>query len=469
MIADTSLQRFSGPWVRRSQLRDYGLLIIGLCVATIVTTWPHARLFTTHVVSHIDPLFSMWRLAWFAHAIQSGQHLLHANVFYPEPFTYLLSDATFLQSALAAPGIWSGVALPTVYNTMILIGIVSSGVAMYWLAASLGIRRSASVLAAAVFSLAPYRIEHIAHLELQWIAPAIVALGTLYRLLYAPQWRHGVILGIAVWLQFLSSVYYTVFLLPILLLLVVVSFRTLPELRRTFQVGLLAATLGATLTLPIARLYMDQKTRVGQRSIEDIVTYSATPRSYLASPEENMIYGATADRLGSGEKRSFPGALALSMAVLGLFSKRRRIKVAAIAVVLLALDLSFGLNGVTYPLLLKWWAVLDGLRAPARYGVFVLAGIAILAALGCERLIDRARPSPVIEMLVVATAVALACIEYHSPQRNLWRADMDPPVYRFLRQLPDGVVWNCRCRRAAGTPAWTLTTCTGRPGTGASC
>ena len=123
---------------------------------------------------------------------------------------------------------------------------MSSGVAMYWLATSLGIRRSASVLAAAVFSLAPYRIEHIAHLELQWIAPAIVALGTLYRVLYAPQWRHGVILGIAVWLQFLSSVYYTVFLLPILLLLVVVSFRTLPELRRTFHVGLLAATLGAT-------------------------------------------------------------------------------------------------------------------------------------------------------------------------------------------------------------------------------
>ena len=79
----------------------------------------------------------------------------------------------------------------------------------------------------------------------------------------------------------------TPFLLsPILLLLVVVCSNAARIRRRTFQVGLLAATLGATLTLPIARLYMDQKTRVGQRSIEDIVTYSATPRSYLASPEE---------------------------------------------------------------------------------------------------------------------------------------------------------------------------------------
>lgn len=440
MIADTSLQRFSRPWVRRSQLRDYGLLIIGLCVATIVTTWPHARLFTTHVVSHIDPLFSMWRLAWFAHAIQSGEHLLHANVFYPEPYMYLLSDATFLQSALAAPAIWSGVALPTVYNTLVLIGIVSSGVAMYWLATTLGIRRTASVLAATVFSLAPYRIEHIAHLELQWIAPAIVAFGSLYRLLYTPHWRHGVTLGIAVWLQFLSSVDHTVFLLPIFLVLVVVAFGTLPELRRTLRLGLLAAALGATLTLPIARLYTEQKTRVGQRSTDDIVRYSATPASYLASPEENTIYGATADSLGSGEKRSFPGTLALSMAVVGLFSIRRRIKMAVVAVVLLALDLSFGLNGITYPLLLKLWTVLDGLRAPARYGVYVLAGIAILAALGCERLINWARPSRVTEILVVATALTLVCVEYHSPQRHLWRVDMDPPVYRFLRQLPEGVV-----------------------------
>ena len=367
MIADTSLQRFSGPWVRRSQLRDYGLLIIGLCVATIVTTWPHrASVHHSRRQSHRSALQHVAsRLVCTRDS--EREHLLHANVFYPEPFTYLLSDATFLQSALAAPGIWSGVALPTVYNTLILIGIVSSGVAMYWLATSLGIRRSASVLAAAVFSLAPYRIEGITIWSCsgslqRWCGPSAPSIVCCT----CRSGDSGGILGIAVWLQFLSSVYYTVFLLPILLLLVVISFRTLPELRRTFHVGLLAATLSATLTLPVARLYMDQKTRVGQRSIGEIVTYSATPRSYLASPGENTIYGATADWLGSGEKRSFPGALALSMAVLGLFSKRRRIKVAAIAVVLLALDLSFGLNGVTYPLLLKWWAVLDGLRAPAQ-------------------------------------------------------------------------------------------------------
>jgi hypothetical protein len=418
----------------------YVLLIAGLCAATIVITWPHARVFTTHVVSNIDPLFSMWRLAWFAHAIERGEHLLHANTFYPEPFTYLLSDATLLQGALAAPAIWSGVALPSVYNALLLLGILSSGVAMYWVATSLGIRRPAAVLAAMVFSLAPYRIEHIMHLELQWAAPAILAFGSLYQILYAPRWKHGVVLGLAVWLQFLAAVYYAVFLLPILLALVVASWTTLPDWRSTCRAGLLAAALCAVLTMPIARLYMQQGARVGERPIGDISTYSATPWSYLASPQENTLYGGTADRWGAGEKRLFPGVLALSLAAIGLLSARRRTAIAALIVTLLSMDLSFGVNGLIYPRLLEWWPVLHGLRAPARYGIFVLAGIAVLAALGFERLAERARRANISATLLAAIAIVAACVEYRSPQYSLLRVDMDPPVYRFLRQLPEGVV-----------------------------
>jgi hypothetical protein len=422
------------------RLAGYGLVVAGLSAAAIVITWPHARVITSHVVSHIDPLFSMWRLAWFAHAIERGEHLLHANTFYPEPFTYLLSDATLLQGVLAAPAIWSGVRLPAVYNALLFLGILSSGIAIYWLATLLGIRRSASVVAAMVFALAPYRIEHIMHLELQWAAPAIVAFGSLYQTLYEPRWKHGVVLGLAVWLQFLASVYYAVFLLPILLALAVASWRTLPDWRSTCRVGLLAAVLCAALSMPIARVYMQQGERVGARPIVDIASYSATPWSYLASPEDNTLYGGTADRWGSGEKRLFPGVLALSLAAAGVFSARRRIAVAALIVTLLSMDLSFGVNGLLYPILLEWWPVLHGLRAPARYGIFVLAGIAVLAALGCERLAERARRASVSATVVAAIAIVLACVEYRSPQERLARVDMDPPVYRFLRQLPEGVV-----------------------------
>jgi hypothetical protein len=422
-----------------SRLLECLVVAIALCLGTIVVTWPHATRFASHVVSDIDPLFSMWRLAWFAHAIERGENLLHANIFYPERYTFLLSDATFLQGALAAPALWSGVPLPAVYNALIALGIVSSGVALYWVATSLGISRLAAAVAAAVFSLAPYRIEHINHLELQWAAPAAVVLGSLYQVLYAPRWKYGLLLGLALWLQFMASVYYAVYLLPILLVLVTVSFVcTLPDARRTCYVGLLGVVLCAALTLPIARLYMDQGTRVGARPSDDTAIYSATPWSYLASPEENVLYGNTHSHLGADEKRSFPGTMALALAVAGLFSHRRRVVVGALIVVSLSMELSFGVNSVIYSLLLDWWPGLRGLRAPARYGIFVLAGVAILAALGCERIAaGRSRRAAV---LLATIAIVVACVEYRSPQHRLWRVDLDPPVYRFLRQLPEGVL-----------------------------
>ena len=418
---------------------EYLLLSGGVCAAAFATTWPYARVFTSHVVDHIDPLFSMWRLAWFSHALRRGEHLLHANIFYPEPSTFLFSDATLLQGAMALPAHSVGIGLPAVYNALLFFGLISSGVAIYWLATGLQITRSAAVLAAIVFSIAPYRIEHLMHLELQWVAPSVVALGSFYYMLFAPRWKYGVILAACVSLQFLACVYYAVFLLPILVVLALSAATVLPDRGMTVRVAVLAAAMTAMVTLPIASLYRAQETRVGERPIEDIAAYSATPRNYLASPSENVLYGGTADHLGSGERRMFPGVVALAFATVGLFSARRRIAIAALLVVLLSLDLSFGLNGLIYPRLLDWWPVLRGLRAPARYGVFVLAGVAILAALGYEALVQRVRWR-YFGFVIAPLAIAAALVEYRSPQHRLLEVDQDPAVYRFLNQRPQGVV-----------------------------
>ena len=420
-----------------------------LSLGVIFVTWPHATRFTTHVVNDIDPLFSMWRLAWFAHAVKHGENLVQANIFHPEPYSYLLSDATFLQGALAAPALWSDIPLPAVYNVLLALGMVASGVALYWVATSWGISRWGAVVAATVFSLAPYRIEHINHLELQWAAPAVVVFGSLYQVLYAPQWRSGIALGLALWLQFMASVYYAVYLLPVLLVLISVAFACrLPDVRKTCYVGLLGAVLCAALTLPIARLYMLQAERVGERPVEETATYSATPLSYLASPQDNVLYGSTHDFLGGPEKRLFPGATALALAMVGLLSRRRRVMVGALIVLLLSMDLSFGVHGVIYSTLLDWWPTLRGLRAPARYGIFVLAGVATLAALGYERI--AAGRSPRAAALVAILAIGFAGIEYLSPQHRLWRIDQDPPVYKFIRQLPPGVVLELPVPRRSG-------------------
>ena len=252
-------------------------------------------------------------------------------------------------------------------------------------------------------------------------------------------------LGLALWLQFMASVYYAVYLLPLLLVLVSVSFACrLPDRRKTCYVGLLGGVLCAALTLPIARLYMVQAEQVGERPVKETAIYSATPWSYLASPRDNVLYGNTHNSLGAQEKRLFPGAVALALGIAGLFSRRRRLMVGALIVVLLSMDLSFGVNGVIYPLLLDWWPVLRGLRAPARYGIFVLAGVGTLAALGCERI--AAGRSRRVAALVAIVAIAVACVRVPDPRNIVSGASIwNRRSTSFFASFPMAWWSSCQC------------------------
>ena len=419
---------------------EYILVAAGLTAVTAVVTWPHATAFSHSVVSHIDPLFSMWRLAWFTHAVTGRLPIADGNMFFPEPGTFLQSDATLLQGALALPALWLGVSLPAVYNTLLLGGMVSSGVALYYVARTFAVAALPAFAGAVVFTAAPFRIEHVGHLELQWIAPALMASVALYRLVTAPGWRPAVALGVWVAVQFLACVYYALFLVPIFAVLMVAALREMPRWRATVGYGLGATVLAMALVAPVAALYLRQSDRVGSRTADEVGYYSATPLNYLAAPRDNVLYGSTADAWGGDERRLFPGVIALVTAAVGLRSKRRALTWAACLVVLTAATFSFGLNSWPYRILYESWSVWRGFRVPARFGIFVLAGVAVLAALGVEWLLLRWRTRPAFAPAVVTALTVGLSLEYWSPQSGLFRVDGTPPVYQFLADAPDGVV-----------------------------
>ena len=69
----------------------------------------------------------------------------------------------------------------------------------------------AALVAAAVFTMAPYRIEHFMHLELQWTMWMPLTFWAVHRAIdEAP--GGGVLAGVFLWLQIISCVYYGVFL-----------------------------------------------------------------------------------------------------------------------------------------------------------------------------------------------------------------------------------------------------------------
>ena len=120
--------RSSDPDDRRPLLAAIALLT----ALTVIITWPVALHLGTRVPGHDDPLFSIWRLAWIAHALpHDPRHLFDANIFYPHLRTLAYSDAMLFEGIVAAPLLWAGINPVLVYNLMFFAGIVSSGAGMF--------------------------------------------------------------------------------------------------------------------------------------------------------------------------------------------------------------------------------------------------------------------------------------------------------------------------------------------------
>jgi len=410
-----------------------------LAAMTAIVTWPQVLHLRDAVYAHHDPYFSMWRLSWIAHALRTDpKHLFDANIFFPEIRTLAYSDATMLQGLLATPFLWAGASQVLVYNVLLTIGVLTSGLGMFVFTRYLTRNDDAALVAAAVFTLMPYRIEHLMHLELEWTVWMPLAFWALHRAFDERSNKAGFWVGIFISLQVLSCVYYGVFLSMVVSLIAVLLIASRPaDSWRSFPGLAAGALIGAVISGIYALPYRDSASIVGERSLDEIALYSATPFSYLSSPYMNWLYGWTAERFGSGELRLFPGIVAIALAVIGVMRGPRRLVWIYLAVVLLVVELSFGLNGFIYPWLLRHVPPLHGFRVAARFSILAFAGLSVLVAFGFAKY----RPSRLSASAWLMIVLAALVVEYGSgplPLRQLPASV--PDLYKFVRALEAGVV-----------------------------
>ena len=112
----------------------------------------------------------------------------------------------------------------------------------------------------------------------------------IHRAIVQQSWRYGVLGGLFLWLQILSSVYYGVFLAAaavvfVLLLLVAYPGRT----ARALPALLLGALVAVVLAVPYVLPYLRTARTFGVRRTAEVVTYSASLSSYLASAPQRLL------------------------------------------------------------------------------------------------------------------------------------------------------------------------------------
>jgi hypothetical protein len=404
-----------------------------LAFFTVVTVWMLlAQILAPFSVPDLgDPLISIWRLAWVAHQLpRDPLHLFDANIFHPHVRTLAYSDAMLFPAAVGAPLLWLGVHQVLVYNFIFLGSIVSSGVTMFVLVRALTSRSDAALVAGILFAFCAFRFDHYSHLELQVTPWMPLGLFWFHRTLAMHRLRDGLLTGLAVALQGLSSLYYGIFFSTLLVCLtgVLLAVRY-SDFRRALRPLLAGGLLAAALLLPITVPYWQNRSIVGERGEGEVRYYSAVPADYLVPNRQSIYWGPqVTNKL---ERDLFPGVVPVALAAVALAPPISALRFAYLIVLAFAVDASFGLNGAVYRFLYDYVGPFRGLRAPARFGLIVALALSVLAGFGVARLVRLVNRPILKRALVVGLAVA-ALVEARPvlSLEPLWR--QPPGIYAAL-------------------------------------
>lgn len=419
-----------------------------LTVLSLVLTYPQIRQMDTAVPDVGDPLLNVWALAWVAHqAPIAPARLFDGNIFYPERWTLAYSEPMLVPALAAAPLHWMGVGPITVYNILLLAALVGSGVAATFLVLELTADAFAAVVAGVIFAFLPFRLDHYSHFQLQQTMFIPLTMWALHRVVDRGRLADGARLGAFAGGQFLSCVYFGVFLAPYLTAAAIVLLiararmrRDAPErtwvfdrawTRRTAMAIGIAAVTYAIVIAPVARAHLRASEVVGERQRAEASLYNAVPINYLASSPSSYLYGSLGERFGAPERHLFPGFLAMLLATLALWRPWSSSTIAYLVAGLVAFDLSLGFNGLMYNALWTFVTPFRGIRVPARMALFTGFSLAVLAGFGLARLNAGIRSNTVRALLAVAVA-AVVLLESARRLEFVHVSAAPPPIYEAL-------------------------------------
>lgn len=420
-----------------------GVLLL-YAALTAIMTYPQVRQMHGVSIDTGDPLFSTWRLSWFAHQLpRDPAHLFDANIFYPEPRTLAFSDAMLVPSLMAAPLVWLGVHQLTACNLLLLAGFALSGASMFLLVRSLTHHVGAALFAGFVFAFLPFRFMHYAHLELQMSLWMPLCLWAFHRCVAHGRLRDGLLTGLFLVLQTLSSWYYGIFFATFLIPVAgaVLIGAGWSRARRALVPLLVGALLAAVLIAPFSIPYFKARQSLGERPVSEIQFYSATPANYLAAHPRNALLGPITAEWGGQERELFQGIAVPIIALVGLWPPLSAARIGYALGLVLAFEASLGLNGVVYPWLHDHVLPYRGLRVPARMAMIVGLTLAILGGYGVARICTALRERRAA-VLACTFLMLLVFSEYRSTLtlRRIWAEP--PPAYAALPANRPSVLLN---------------------------
>lgn len=420
--------------------RGAGLAAFVVCLALAVGhTWPLATApATLSRHDNADTTLNTWIVAWVAHQLpRDPRHLFDAPIFHPERRTLAYSEPLIVPGVMALPLRAAGLDATTTYNLLAILGYALSAWAMWRLVQDWTGDAWAGAVAGAAYAFNAHLLTRFAHLQALHAEFLPLVLLAVDRLSRRAAWRDGWLLGSALALTGLTSIYQLAFAGGAAVVgLMARAGEWRPRAARTLTVAGTGLAAGVVLLAPVLWQYLAVSRELGMvRTLDAAAASAATWRDYLATA--GRLHYAWWSAPFTRGTALFPGVTVLALAVVGLArgADRRRVTMAA-ALAALGLLMSLGPALPTYGWIYDLVPLLQATRVTSRWGVLVLTGLAMLAGLGVAALRRTVLPARALGL----TALALVTAE-------AWRAPMAftptpaiPAVYQWVARQEDAVL-----------------------------
>lgn len=406
-----------------------------------------------------DPLFNLYVLKWGVHQLRLGlPDLWNANLFYPTPGAFTLSDHLLGPAAqlalfeLVVPNAIAG------YNFLLFTAIVGTALAVCWVCRRMGLSWPAALLAGWMYGFSPFRLMQIPHIQILIAQWAPLTLWFWDRLLAERTVRNAA-LFLVFYLLHVAGGCYLAYMIHVPLLAIFLSrawgqgreIFSLRSLRVLVPVGLIAAIAVAALFLPYRRF---SKTLGLTRTEEEIQEMGATPISYLSPARQSLYFGPETRsflrqaglpvaELYKPERSLFAGFLPTAFFLVGAAGRWRRRREdplspwerGLVLSGLLCCALTFSW---VYAPLMRVVPGMNGMRVPARFYAFVSLTLVVFAGMGVDRLLGKLSSSRA--RAVLAGLLGAALIVELAPQPLRWqpldREEEFPATYRWIAGEP---------------------------------
>jgi len=419
-------------------------------VITIAILAPYSTRITNSLPNAIDPVFYAWNLSHnYQSLLRGGKNLLNTNIFYPEGNTLALSDTLYAQTVLVTPILALTNNPVLAENIYILATFPLAALAMFILAYYLTGSVWASALGGIFYAFSVPRIAQIGHmpaLSSQWLP-----LVFLYLVKYIREGGIKNIIWLFVWflISITSTMYFGVFLIPLSGIVVIselIGKGKMVFLRsmRDFCIILIPAVVILVVALyPYIRLRAEYPGI--RRSLDDSMRLSAKPTDYLTVLPTSWLsdMGLPAN---TNERPLYPTVTLTILAVASFVLADKKHRKTAITFFLVAIAAGLfsvgpfqGQIKMPYYYLYKIYPLLESIRVPARFSIFVILGLSVAAATTLARIMKPGKRAYAIGTLVALIFFA-EIWQIRAPYVTVPTLHDIPEVYQYLNQQPDDAI-----------------------------